>query len=481
MAIIKDIKVTMSGGKAIPGSMVFRSLLMGTAAVEKPITIIHQADWSNEMLAEGYTVNDTEYKMVSKYFLPAVDTKIVVDDIAVGRKKNSDSWTTALNAMTFDNFWLLMVTPGQSKAALQEIGDWAAAQEDPGHFFLGTINDVTIGAARANSREAYLVYDKATTKGYQTISSKPTPFVGTVVPALASATYDLDVTVDGGTLRQLATPLLVSDTWTSIASKIQVRLRAATSGQELVTIEKGKIKITSGTTGTGSSILIAEGTAGNTPLLGAIDALTGYKTKIDSAVQGTETFPDIEVASRKIGYKPYFTWKWKQVRAATAGYTYSELTTIRTNNTFTISTVGRGSSKINFTNEGNTTKHGEYIDLTCGCDMIKEQLKDAYYTLVLNNERIGMGNIGLGQVETTLRNVLSQWGENGFIMALTAESSDEDRSKSDNGKYMYKLDIPKRNAISIADRTARILKNVKFTFTVTGAIHEITVNGYFEV
>lgn len=129
--------------------------------------------------------------------------------------------------------------------------------------------------------------------GFATISNTGTllTFGGAVVAGLASATYDLDITVDGGALRQTATALLITDTWDAIAGKIQVALRALTGSTETISVINGNIQVTSATGGAASAVLIAIGTAasGGGDILAAIDALGGtYLTSLDSPVAGTE-------------------------------------------------------------------------------------------------------------------------------------------------------------------------------------------------
>ena len=129
--------------------------------------------------------------------------------------------------------------------------------------------------------------------GYATISNTGSlgAFTGATVPAIASATYDLDVTIDGGGLNQLAVALLNTDDWDGIAAKIQTALRTATGSTETVAIVAGKIQITSATAGSTSTVLIAAGTAGSGggDLLAAITALGAtYTATLDTPVDGTE-------------------------------------------------------------------------------------------------------------------------------------------------------------------------------------------------
>lgn len=118
----------------------------------------------------------------------------------------------------------------------------------------------------------------APTAGTQAISNA-TGSLGTItgatVPALPSRTYNIDISVDG-TNRALAVALLVTDSWTQIAAKLQTALRTATSSTETVAISGGKILVTSATTGVNSKIVIAAGsTKAATTIIGDTDMGVG--------------------------------------------------------------------------------------------------------------------------------------------------------------------------------------------------------------
>lgn len=138
--------------------------------------------------------------------------------------------------------------------------------------------------------------DDLRTIGYAEITNTGTlgAFVGATVPAIASATYDLDVTVDDGTAPeyQLAIALLNTDDWDGIATKIETALQTATGSTETVAIVSGAIRITSATSGENSGILIQAGTAGSGggDLLAAITALSAdYTATLATPVDGTDS------------------------------------------------------------------------------------------------------------------------------------------------------------------------------------------------
>lgn len=98
---------------------------------------------------------------------------------------------------------------------------------------------------------------------------------GATVPALPSRTYNIDISIDGSN-HPLAVALLVTDSWTQIAAKLQAALRTATSSTETVAIAGGKIVVTSATTGASSVVVIAAGsTKATTTIIGDTDMGVG--------------------------------------------------------------------------------------------------------------------------------------------------------------------------------------------------------------
>lgn len=138
--------------------------------------------------------------------------------------------------------------------------------------------------------------DDVATAGYATITNTGAlgTFGAAVVPAIASNDYALDITIDGGALRQLVIALLNTDTWAGIVTKVQTALQTATGSTETVALVNGVITVTSATTGITSSVLIAAGTgvAAGGDLLAAITALSAdYTATLGTPVAGTN---DIE-------------------------------------------------------------------------------------------------------------------------------------------------------------------------------------------
>lgn len=168
------------------------------------------------------------------------------------------------------------------------------------------------------------------------------------------------------------------------------------------------------------------------------------------------------------------TWKWKSpTGVSAANFSTTELNSIRTGNgqTFT------KRSGIIYSNEGITTG-GEFIDNMMARDYVKARLGEALFNLQLKNDKVPFDNTGFAMIESAMREVFKDCGENGIIGRVTTE---DDAELSDEGEYMYTVTVPERTDIAANDRAARTIPGIAFSFTVAGAVHGMTVNGIIEV
>ncbi len=155
----------------------------------------------------------------------------------------------------------------------------------------GDTSAILIGLGTAGSPGGDLItaIQTLSTTGSQAVSTVPTPFDGTTVPALSTEDYDLDIKVDTTATQQLTVAVTSSDDWDTIAAALQVDLRNETGSTETVAIAGGQIVVTSAKQGTGSAVRISAGTAGSSggDLLAAIDALPGYDTTVEDPADGS--------------------------------------------------------------------------------------------------------------------------------------------------------------------------------------------------
>jgi hypothetical protein len=469
---LQDIRIDIRSGVVALKDISFNPLVLGTGASAIGNQLVQSA---SELLGFGYLQTDTEYKMTSAFFAQNPTVQYVL----VHRKLDATAWNTALDALVTVNndFWAVAIT-STTPADMYEVENWAGANKK---FYYGRSASTTIGDGRNQARASYFVHDQLSTAGYNEVSSESLPFVGATVPALPSDTYDLDVIVDAensGNPYQLAVALLLADDWDGIATKIETALQLASATAPTVAIVDGKIKITSATTGDASGITIADGTAGNIPLLDYIDDnIADMQTTIETAVPGADVFPECAHLGRKLGFEPYKQWKWKKLNGIPAvDFNTTQLTTIRDDK---CNTMTAQAGQI-FTN-GGFTVDGGYIDIQYSIDYLDGKLTNAVLSLYLTNESVGMTDGGLALLESVLRAELVNAGKLGIIAQLTDDSSDEDRAKSDNETYMFKINVPKRSDIPTNDRANRKVTGLTFSFTVAGAQDEADVDGILEV
>ena len=108
-----------------------------------------------DMLADGYTVNDDEYKALTKYQSQEVKSADVV--VFTGDTANAEEVSLNNAKSQIDFYGLLHAS--RLLADLHAAGDWALANEK---LFIGGSNDITVGENRNNIREAYFLHSDNT-------------------------------------------------------------------------------------------------------------------------------------------------------------------------------------------------------------------------------------------------------------------------------------------------------------------------------
>lgn len=116
-----------------------------------------------------------------------------------------------------------------------------------------------------------------------------------------------------------------------------------------------------------------------------------------------------------------------------------------------------------------TLSPSEYIDTLIGQDWVETNITEQVSLELFSLPKIPYDNTGIAIVLSTVLKVLKQAWVNGII------ATDE------NGNGMYSASAPNRKDISSTDRATRHLPDVKFTYTVAGAIEDITINGVVTV
>ena len=155
------------------------------------------------------------------------------------------------------------------------------------------------------------------------------------------------------------------------------------------------------------------------------------------------------------------TWKFKTLN----GVPYSNLTTTQSNN-------ARGKKAntyeliagVRITQEG-TVASGEFIDIIRGIDWLTSTMQIYVYSVLVNNNKVPYTDAGIAAIEAQVRRALQQGIDQQFIAEDPAPV----------------VTVPRVADVAPNDKANRILRNVRFTATLSGAIHYVRINGVVSV
>lgn len=149
------------------------------------------------------------------------------------------------------------------------------------------------------------------------------------------------------------------------------------------------------------------------------------------------------------------TWAYKNLKGVIASdYSSSEISSLESDNANYYTTLGGLGTTLN-----GVMLNGEYIDIIRGLDWLDNFMKNNLLVLLQTNPKIPYTNNGIGLIENSVRASLDQAVVNNVI----------------NDDYI--VTTPDSADVPITDKAARILRNVNFTATLTGAIHRVVING----
>lgn len=285
--------------------------------------------------------------------------------------------------------------------------------------------------------------------------------------AVADDLFDAIESLVDYTSDELGAVAGAATTWQGLVDLMQTEI----DPEGTCVLKNGYFLFTSATTGNTSSMLVQDGLVN--PILTAISALVGYNTTIEAAVAGTTQYPHAALTGRKLGYQFYNQWKWKKLKGIDAvNYTIPELTKIR--DAYLIAVTEQAGVIIS---SAGTVSSGYYIDLKIIEIYLEDLITLALFSLMIDNEVVSLDSIGLAQVDAAIRGALDSAGQLRIIVPITETTSDEEKEKADNGKYIYKVNVPAVSAISDPDKQSRELNNVSFSFTATNGIDKVDVSG----
>lgn len=202
---------------------------------------------------------------------------------------------------------------------------------------------------------------------------------------------------------------------------------------------------------------------GETTSIAAKLNIAGYdRTFIMYHQDADSDYPEAAWFGRVLPLEPGSeTWKFKTL----AGVPYSNLTTTQSNNARNKkSNTYELIAGVRITQEG-TVSSGEFIDIIRGIDWLTSTMQIYVYSVLVNNNKVPYTDSGISAIEAQVRRALQQGIDQQFIAEDPAPV----------------VTVPRAADVAPNDKANRILRNVRFTATLSGAIHYVQINGIVSV
>jgi hypothetical protein len=158
------------------------------------------------------------------------------------------------------------------------------------------------------------------------------------------------------------------------------------------------------------------------------------------------------------------TWAFKSLAGVSpASLTSTQRSNLETDNINHYQTL----AGLPVTRQG-VTAQGEFIDIRHGIDALEARIQEDVFALLANAKKIPFTALGLDMIA------------NAILGAMKAfEGSDEQPGLLVRGSSVVRM--PDINAISDADKASRRLTGVKFSATLAGAVHYVSIVGTLSV
>ena len=155
------------------------------------------------------------------------------------------------------------------------------------------------------------------------------------------------------------------------------------------------------------------------------------------------------------------TWKFKTLSGVPAvNLTATNRTNLRARHANTIETVaGR-----NITWDG-TTSDGQFIDVRRGLDWLQDDMSKGVFGVLAGNEKVPFTDAGVAMVENEVQRSLTTAVAKGILAASPAPV----------------VTAPLVSTISATNKSARLLPDIRFTGTLAGAVHAVSLIGVVAV
>lgn len=206
-----------------------------------------------------------------------------------------------------------------------------------------------------------------------------------------------------------------------------------------------------------------------TDLLSKLSAKNYYRTSGWYHALAADEYPEAAVMARCFAIEPGGeTWANKKLAGVTAdNLTETEYNAITKKNGNTFEKF----RNVSITQNGKVAA-GEWIDVIRFRDWLQEEIRTNEFYLLINTDKVPYTDAGIAAVESVLRKALEDGQARGGIAPT---EYDEDGNKN----LGFTIDVPLASSITANQKASRVLKDMKFTARLAGAIHAIKITGSF--
>lgn len=217
-----------------------------------------------------------------------------------------------------------------------------------------------------------------------------------------------------------------------------------------------------GTSSSDTDIINVPAGTDTTSIAAYLNQLGYVRTFVMYHQDADDDFPEAAWFGRVLPLEPGSeTWKFKTL----AGISYSNLTTTQSNNA-----LAKKANTYEFVagtgiTANGTVAQGEYIDVVRGIDWLTARIQQFVFSVLVQNPKVPYTDAGITVIQSEVMRALALGVSNDFLTNDPAPV----------------VTVPRASAVPPADKAARILRNVKFTATLSGAIHAVVIRGTVSV
>jgi len=291
---------------------------------------------------------------------------------------------------------------------------------------------------------------------FEVVEDTNLPFIINVTEGIMAKQFGLIInpySPSDTAVNDLNAIVAVNDDWYALAETTRV----SATVQAIAAWVEARVKIF-GTTSDDPNI-INQSVGVDTTSIAYLLNLAGYvRSFVMYHEDAANDFPECAWFGRVLPLVPGSeTWKFKQLNSiAYSNLTTSQSLNARNKKANTYEFIGG----VGITREG-TMAQGEFIDIIRGVDWLTSRIQEFVYAVLVRSEKVPYTNAGITLIEAEVKRALQLGIDNNFI--------------SDNPEPV--VTVPDAATVPPNDKANRILKNVKFTATLAGAIHAVEIRG----